>query len=826
MRNPLLIVLMIGLLCLPGLAQAQRAPDKLSPRLRMLTSNNPDVVESAKRHAHIKTGPEYPEPMVDTLVRVQGDPSALEAYGARVRSVLGDVATVDIPISALEVIANDPDVVRIEEARRLKPRLDVSVPASGANGAGLWGTLTNAPGTTGAKLRPLPPPWVGNTGRNVIVGLVDTGIDLKHGDFKDSLGKSRLLYVWDQTKTGTPPIEPGLHYGNECAKQQIDAGSCTEKDTDGHGTHVLGIAAGNGSATGNGKPAYRYIGMAPEANLIVVNTSFYDTTLIDGITYIEDKAAALGLPVVINLSLGGHLGPHDGTSNFEVAMDNASGTGEVIVAAAGNEGNTDVFLDQPPDFNYPIHASGTVSNGGSDTVTFNVPSKSTDVVLDLWYHGSDQMGVKITSPSSCTAPSSGFQYPSDPMSVSSTSCGRITLITPPLSVDYANENLNNGDYEIFIEIQNIGHAISAGTWTFTLTGVGCGSSPCIIDGAFDVWVDDISSNATFADHIDYAKTVEMPATATQVIAVGAYTTKTDWMSSAGAATDLFGTVGEITFFSSLGPRRTCSVCATVQKPDLAAPGEEIMSSHAAGAGTGVCFAASTKCLDPDGQHIVIQGTSMATPHVTGAAALLLAKDQSLTADDVKMALKNASTDGTGAVPNNTWGYGKLAVDLAVASVGSNPPPDHTPGFPSGVAAAAGGGSATISWNAISGDIYLDGYNVFQSTHSGGPYTKANTSVVSATSFKVTGLTADTPYYFVVRSVDTPGTESADSSEAPATPTKSSGGGGCGSVRLQTPTSPGGALLFLAALFSPLFLVLARRRRKIIRTRPVSVGSVS
>jgi subtilisin family serine protease len=798
----LIIGFFLGYLLSPAVAQAESARTKLSPHLQMLISGNTDLVETAKRHVHLRTAPEYTEPMVDTLVLFQGDPKAVEAYGARVRSVLGNVATVDIPLSTLEMIANHPNVIRIEEARKLKPRLDVSVPASGANG--VWGTAADPPGSSDANLRPLPPPWTGNTGQNVVVGLVDTGIDLSHLDFKDTLGKSRVLYVWDQTVNGTKPA--GFFYGNECTKQQIDAGTCSQADTDGHGTHVAGIAAGNGLATGNSKPAYRYIGMAPQANLIVVNSTFFDTDIVDGITYIQNKAAALFLPSVINLSLGSHFGPHDGTSNFEAAMDSASGTGKVIVAAAGNEAAAD------------IHASGTVANGGTTTVGFSVSSGETDILLDLWYPGADQIGVKVTSPSStCTIPVSGFRYPGNADQISNTTCGQIVISTPVT-------NSANGDHEIIVELQNIGAAIKAGTWTFTLTGSGCGSTPCVTNGAFDVWVDDVSSNAIFSDHIDTSKTVGMPATATEAIAVGAYTTKTSWPSSNGLGTDSFGTVGDITFFSSLGPRRTCSngsnpVCtAVVQKPELAAPGEEIMSSHAAGTlTTGVCFAASNQCLDPDGQHIVFQGTSMSTPHVTGATALLLAQNATLTSDQVKTALELTRTDSfTGSTPNNTWGYGKLAVDLAIAGVGSSPPLGHTPSPPTVLSAVAGPDLATISWTGITNDIYLDGYNVYESTASGGPYTKANSNIVSTNSFTVTGLTAGTPYFFVVTRLDTPNLESIDSTKMTATPTTpSSGGGGCGMIDLRRggPSNPFEPISYLLTLFLPLVLIRLLRRRR-------------
>ena len=798
MKNRIAILsLIVGSLLFAVIAEGKSTHIKLSPYLEMMTSSNLDSVATAKRHVHLKTSPEYTEPMADTLVLFQGNPEVLEAYGARVRSVLGNVATVDIPISALRAVANHPNVVQVEEARKVRPRLDVSVPASGANS--VWGSST----------RPLPPPWAGNTGRNVVVGIVDSGIDLKHADFKDSLGRSRILYLLDQTT------------GKECTKQQIDAGSCAEDIADGHGTHALGIAAGNGSATTGSQPAYRYIGMAPEANLIVVKTDFLSTHVIDGINYIEAKAASLGLPVVINLSLGYHFGPHDGTSVFETAMDNASGTGQVIVAAAGNEA-----LDQ-------IHASGTIAEGANETVSFSVPVGSSTVLLDLWYPGpaGNQIGVKVTSPSggtTCVIPSSGFLYPSDtnPVIVSNTICGTVMIATP--GIDSVN-----GDHEIIIELQNV-RKIKVGTWMLTLTGGGCGALPCVTNGAFDVWVDDNSSGSFFVDHFDPTKTVDMPGTATKVIAVGAYTTKTSWTSSKGPGTDPFGTVGDATFFSSIGPRRSCSntgnpsCTAVVQKPELTAPGEEIMSTYAARTTTaGVCFDItsfpnpSNRCLDPDVRHIIFQGTSMSAPHVTGAVALMLAQNASLTSDLVKTALTDHTLvdSSTGSTPNNTWGYGKLAIDKAIASVGSSPPPGHGPPAPTGVKAVPGPGSksATLSWSAITNDIYLDGYNVYLATVGGGPYALVNSSLVTATSLKVQGLTVGTKYYFVVTSVDTPGIESAPSAEVNATPVaspSSSSGGGCGMIDLSQsgPSNPAEAISYLLSMFLPLVLIRLLRRR--------------
>jgi len=165
-----------------------------------------------------------------------------------------------------------------------------------------------------------------------------------------------------------------------------------------------------------------------------------------------------------------------------------------------------------------------------------------------------------------------------------------------------------------------------------------------------------------------------------VIAVASYITKNEWDSvNHSPGQDAGAVLGNLSSFSSLGPRRNCSnpSCPAVQKPDVAAPGEMIMSSYAAGSATNDCWlAGGGECLDPDGQHIADLGTSQATPHVTGAVALLLAQNQNMTPCQVKASLSQARADSfTGTVPNNSWGFGKLAIDLAIggSSVRGNVP---------------------------------------------------------------------------------------------------------------------------------------------------------
>ena len=189
------------------------------------------------------------------------------------------------------------------------------------------------------------------------MGFVDTGIDWSHLDFRSTISskKSRILWIWDQTNRHCSPS--GFTYGTEDSQAEINnelgntpPNVVKEIDEDGHGSHVAGIAAGNGSSS-----ISAYVGVAPEADIVFVKTTFYDTDIIDGITYIVNKAKAIGEPFVINLSFGSQQGAHDGTDPMEIDIDEVvtATPGSAVVIAAGNDGTN------------PIHADGSVSQGGS-----------------------------------------------------------------------------------------------------------------------------------------------------------------------------------------------------------------------------------------------------------------------------------------------------------------------------------------------------------------------------------------------------------------------------------------------------------------------------
>ncbi|MBP9070634.1 MAG: S8 family serine peptidase, partial [Bacteroidia bacterium] len=205
-------------------------------------------------------------------------------------------------------------------------------------------------------------------GTGIIMGIIDSGIDFNHPDFKDGSGNSRINFIWDQNQSVGSATPMPYNYGIEWTAAQINASVCTHNDNAnyGHGTHVSGTAAGNGLATG------KFEGVAPKAELIVVALNFNNVTnpiYADALSYIFTKATAAGKPCVINASVGSYYGSHDGTDLQTQLMNNliTAQNGRVLVAAAGNAGNV------------KFHTKTVLTN--SDTLF----TWFTDAVADMYY---------------------------------------------------------------------------------------------------------------------------------------------------------------------------------------------------------------------------------------------------------------------------------------------------------------------------------------------------------------------------------------------------------------------------------------------------------
>jgi subtilisin family serine protease len=610
----------------------------------------------------------------------------------------------------------------------------------------------------------------------VIIGVVDSGIDWCHPDFiDDTTGKSRILFLWDQNLTaqtdeaaadvgtdGNGANNYGVEYtaahidaardANDCARA-IEERAVRSADIIGHGTHVAGIAAGDGSATNGAspeEPAGTYQGVAPKADLIVVNLKgdelgpFSESaSTVDAVAYIFAKARAAGKPAVINISLGGHDGPVDGTSLLDQAIRNAAGPGRVIVAAAGNEGAA------------PIHAQGTISPGGSDTVEINFSGCGAPDceggIINLWHAGGDAYAVTVTAPNGHSLSAPGGTRRS------------AVLDGAQVELFNATSSPSNGDKNILLFLD--GRGTGDFVWLLTLQRTASGGS-----GRWDAWsLPDQGEVAFNIKHLprnsdnSFSGTISEPATSHGAIAVGAHTTKFRWGPGKASPT-AFEDFGKISLFSSGGPTRDGRI-----KPDVTAPGFVVSSTSADCSGL--------ECPDSlsafDGRHSINAGTSMSTPIVTGAAALILQTDpNSFPRSFLKSTAVRDSFTGAD-LPNNVWGSGKANLASSAFQVlqANRPPTVSLGGSP-----AEGFATSSMTFTASAsdpdtGDSISEYLWDFESDGATDAITTGNTA---GKNFTVAGS-----YTVTVTAVDQRGKSASATTPITITAPSSDGGGGGG-----------------------------------------------
>jgi subtilisin family serine protease len=578
---------------------------------------------------------------------------ALDAYGT-VRTVLGRVLTMTTTVGSLEDIRGLGFVETAMTSQLLKMSLDVSVPEIGASD--VWVGINDSQG------RPL-------TGQGVVVGIVDTGIDPYHGDFYLDNGSSKILFIWDQMagRNGPGPMGIGLEYN----RSQIEARVAVVSDSEGHGTHVSAIA----TSTGNAEDG-EYKGVAPGAWLIVVKAggksrimptmwSFNDSDIIEGVAYIMQKAASLGMRAVINLSLGSNIGGHDGTSPLELALEEAVKEGATIIVSAGNSGADN------------IHVQGRFTPGKTVALRWYVPGQVVAFDVDLWHSTQDVTGVTLVMPGGTTVHGP------------TTDQGEMT---PGGSVLIVEEQSEKGKGHLVEVVRENGY-LATGLYTLLIDPISVSST-----GGWDSWLDDLPAGLLSSEFvpdpsytITSAKTIGIPATSAYVIAVGAYSTR----DSPGFP------FGEMCSFSSRGPTRDGRV-----KPDLAAPGYSIVAAKSS-------VAVGLTPYSVDETHAVLSGTSMASPHVAGVVALLLQQNSSLSPQSVeemlresaRLDVKTGSIDK--AVGDFAWGWGKLDARLATGMMGVTVNVEGVPYYVD-VQVTVDGLNKTMISGPRSANVYLSG----------------------------------------------------------------------------------------------------------------------
>ncbi|MCL2579027.1 MAG: S8 family serine peptidase [Oscillospiraceae bacterium] len=454
-------------------------------------------------------------------------------------------------------------------------------------------------------------------GQGVIVGTIDSGIDYTHPDFINENGESRVLFLWDQSGTGQPP--PGFNRGVEYTGAQLTAALQSGQpysvippmDSVGHGTAVAGIAAGNGRASGGLE-----LGAAPEAGLVVVRlgeagrgTSARTTDIMRALKYITDKAAALNMPVAVNLSFGTNNGSHGGGSLFEAYINSVAGQWKtVIVAATGNEG----FAGH--------HFSGQLSTGQTIDASFAISGGQNSVYLALWKQFADTFDLELIAPG---GQSTGILRPETPLT-------QTRLQGAPVVVHYGRPSFYNLGQEVFIQIRGDGAPIPQGVWRLLITG------RQVVEGSFHIWlptIDEVGADTAFLRPDPYT-TLTLPATAEKVISVGGYN------AAINAPADFSGRGGVVGI-----------------KPDLVAPAVGILAPMAGG---GYDTFTGTSMAAP-----FVTGASA----LMMEWGIVRANDHYLYGQRVKAFLQRSASRLPGvAYPNPIWGYGALCLRAAMETL--------------------------------------------------------------------------------------------------------------------------------------------------------------
>lgn len=582
------------------------------------------------------------EPFISCLVKSQANIRDLKKVGIEVRNQAGDIFTANVPYKSLKRLVKMPMIEYIELGRPNFPDLGQGIPYAQLD------TLHNAT------------PAI--TGNGVIVGIVDTHMDVYHVDFRnndgaggDGLGSTRILFLWNQrlTPQGTeagPPVAPtlpgfnfsgGSSYGVEYSQANINTElnnyapptaptpqaayqtvrhgyTSTASLLSSHGTHVAGCAVGNGRSGNNGA--------APNADIIYVHlsgTTNYvgsdSASLADAYSYIYARAAALGQPCVVNRSGSDNMGPHDGTTLGEQFLDNLLLVpSRVSIFAAGNTDNKS------------SHTQNTVTTGATTNLTLTYQGVDTDLdgtldafptssdQIELWYDGHDTISVTVTAPDGTAV---------GPLPPGSNS--PVTTLTDNTTMQIIHGALDprNSDNVITIFLaRGTASSLQVGNYTIALTGTN------IINGFIAGWIERNNRGfRTWANVITGNMTIASPGTSLRCIAVGSHDTTAGSPNPASS--------------SSAGPTRDGRI-----KPDISANGLSVVAARSE----------DKNSTTPGALTVSKSGTSMAAPITAGAVACLFeCLGAGLTWANVKQLLWNSAGIPTVGVPDNKFGFGFL-----------------------------------------------------------------------------------------------------------------------------------------------------------------------
>ena len=543
--------------------------------------------EERVRSMELDVGYDAGERAWDLIIKYSGSLAAAREISESVTELLNNYAVVRIREDRIEALASLPEVEFVEKPKSLYFQTDVGRQVSCID------AVQEAPYDL--------------TGRGVLVGIVDSGIDLTNPDFRNEDGTTRIAALWDQADR---------EYTSEEINEFLNAEGTVQPplsaDSSGHGTAVAGIAAGNG----RGSEGRRYRGAAPESELVIVKMKspqpggFPRTTeLMTGVDYLIRKAQEMRMPVAVNISFGNTYGPHDGSSLVEQYLNDVSAIWKnVICIGTGNEGTA------------AGHAAGIVSDEEETVQELAVQEREQPFGLQIWKSYTDEIDISIISPAG--EPAGPFRE--------KTGAQRYLTGSTELLVYYGEPKPYSVRQEIFVAFLPMRDYVDGGVWQIVLT------PRRIVAGTYQMWLPAqaaLNVGTAFLTP-DSMSTLTVPSTAARAVTVAAYDGRTFSYAD----------------FSGRGPSAVYE-SAGVPKPDVAAPGVDVNAPV------------------PGGGYRAFTGTSFAVPFVTGGAALLMewgivrGNDPYLYGEKVKAYLRRGARQlpGYRKWPNAQLGYGALCV---------------------------------------------------------------------------------------------------------------------------------------------------------------------
>jgi len=468
-------------------------------------------------------------------------------------------------------------------------------------------------------------PYINLTGKGVLIGLLDTGIDYLNEEFIREDGTSRIISIWDQSirSDTNEELYMGTLYSNEQINAAINASKNKQdpylvvpsKDERGHGTSLAGIIGARGYSSD-------FQGIAHDSDFVVVklfeSTNFKETLkengvkdtpvynaseIVSAVDHLRKTSLILRRPMVICLSIGSTEGSHSGGSLISRYIASiGSVRGICIVAGGGNEGASQG------------HASGFIKGvGDMQVVELKIPTEMKRFSFYIWVRKPNRISINVISPTGET--SQLVESKKDKVQVFN-----FLFVRTVMTVKYHTPEYFTGNENIEVIFNNI----KPGIWTFQLIGV------YVINGRFDAWLppkDTLPENTVFLKSDPYT-TITLPCMAPNTVTVAYYGIDKALIAASGKGFNANYRIN----------------------PDIATIGMNVITTQPAGGVT------------------TMSGCSAATAIVAGTCALLLqwgivnGNDLTMYSRKIRSYLMyGAGRNQMYKYPNRELGYGELDI---------------------------------------------------------------------------------------------------------------------------------------------------------------------